>query len=537
MADTKSELVIIDNFNSEIIRSVFGWASAFISTLVNDGDNLDVETVDVFGFALSGVVIEIMSQNSTLQKKEKMFLNTCLYKFELDIFKQAVNEKKLNAFELVKAADFWDMPRLTSSLALYIVNEITELHLDNDLIYSTLFQSKFFFPEDFAQRVLYLLLLQRHARSSAFFNVWSNVNTVYVQRLINFDDFLYLYSIENEFIKHEPQNEQLMTRISYREVGFNLKILQKLKFLMALYLDKEDLIQSIVAGGIFWDYKIDSPFATLYPLLFKSYKSKQDVDIFILDNEEHEKYKSYILKMKLSFNKTIEESAIFVASGNLYVTQDDTDYEIYSFKMVETDGFILNFVFINKSIYSSLSNMVLETFDYSIAKTYYSYKNDALYVPAEIFDQYEGMCHKFGVASKREDVMSLTNSCKFFKYYNRLLHDLVRIDLSHTDKEKKHMTQFLDIKKQEFSFGFQNYFNDVSKFLRRILPRILKYSFKNVFVNEGDHCLVLQRINLYYEVFNIHLEDRFFEYTHDDIVECIFLYVLKKNNLRSTLSD
>lgn len=529
-SDANGEVVLINDFDSEIISSVFGWASAFVSTHGHNGENLEIETVDVLGFTLAGQVIEILQPKSEGREKHREFLKTCLYKFEFDLFQQATKINKINTLELVKAADFWDMPRLTSSLALYIVHQLTECQSDNDLIYSTLFKSKFFFPIEFVHRVLYLLLLRRHAGSNAYFNIWSNVKNVYEQRLINFNDFLFLYSIENEFIKCELQNEQLMSTMSYRGTGFNLKILQKLKFLMQFYLDKEDLNQSIVAGGIFWDYIIDSPFATRFPILFDIYKAKQDVDIFILDNEEHLKYNSYIFKMRFLLDKKIEENALLLASKNLYVNQDDTDYEIYSFKVVETDGLILNFVFINTNLYTSLSDMVLETFDYSIAKTYYSYKSDALYVPAEIFDQYEEMCQKFGVTSKREDVLSLTNSCKFFKYYARMLCDLVRIDLSHPDKGEIFLARFLDLKKQEFSFDFQNYFNDVRTFLKRILPRIFKYSFKNAFVNENDYSMILERINLYYEVFNIHLAEKDFEYTHDDIVECIFSYVLKKSN-------
>ena len=499
--------------------------------------NLEHETVDVLGCTLAFEQVAIVQANSAKRDKQKSFLNTCLYKFEFDLFRQAITANKINAFELVKAADFWDMPRLASSLALYIAHDLIECQADNDLIYTTLFKSKFFFPIEFSQRVLYLLLLKRHMGSSSFFNIWFNVKTVYAQRLISFKDFIFLYSIENEFIKVEPQNEQLLSTISYRKAGFNSNIQQNLKSIMHFYLDKEDLNQSIVAGGIFWDYKLDSTFASRFPLLFNNYKAKQDVDIFISDNDEHLKYKNYIFKMKFAFNKNIEENTLFVASKNLYVNQDDSDYEIYSFKVVENDGLILNFVFINTSLYTSLTDMVLETFDYSLAKTYYSYKNDALYVPAEIFDQYEEMCQKFGVASKREDVVSLTNSCKFFKYYTQLLRDLVQIDLTHPDKEKLFRARYLELKKQEFGFEFQNYFNDVRTFLKRILPRIFKYSFKNAFVHESDYCTILERINLYYEVFSIHLEQSHCEYTHEEIVDCIFIYVLKKCNLSLSINE
>jgi hypothetical protein len=349
-SDSSGDVVIIDDFNSEIISSIFGWASAFGSTLgFNDVKNLDIETVDVLDFAVAGELIEIVQPNSVDREYCRSFLNTCLYKFEFDLFQQATKTKKINIFELVKAADFWDMPRLTSSLALYIVHEMVECQSDNDQIYSTLFKSKLFFPIEFAQRVLYLLLLKRHAGSNAFFNLWTNKNSVYEQRIIDFDDFIFLYSIENEFIKFEPQNEQLMTSMSYRGAGFNLKILQKLKCLMLFYLDKEDLNESIVAGGIFWDYKIDSPFANRFPLLFNIYKAKQDVDIFILDNEEHLKYNSYIFKMTYLFNKKIEANTLFVASKNLYVNQDDTDYEIYSFKKLCIYCFDVLLVHLNES--------------------------------------------------------------------------------------------------------------------------------------------------------------------------------------------
>ena len=90
---------------------------------------------------------------------------------------------------------------------------------------------------------------------------------------------------------------------------------------------------------------------------------------------------------------------------------------------------------------------------------------------------------------------------------------------------------FLEIKREEFCSEYDYSLKFISKFLRRILPRILKYGFKNGFVQEEDSQLVSERINLFYMIFSIHLVDRYFAYTHEEIFDCIFKYVLKTKNL------
>jgi hypothetical protein len=70
---------------------------------------------------------------------------------------------------------------------------------------------------------------------------------------------------------------------------------------MEHYLDKDDLKTSLVAGGIFLNYKNDSLFGETFPSLFNLYKAKQDVDIVIQDPSNGQvddislnKFKKYI---------------------------------------------------------------------------------------------------------------------------------------------------------------------------------------------------------------------------------------------------
>jgi hypothetical protein len=47
----------------------------------------------------------------------------------------------------------------------------------------------------------------------------------------------------------------------------------------------------------------------------------------------------------------------------------------------------------------------------------------------------------------------------------------------------------------------------------------------------------LERINLYHDVFSTQLADKDFEFTNDNIVDCIFNFVLKKNNFILTYGE
>jgi hypothetical protein len=508
---------------------VFEWASVFYSKKNINLVNLDDERVDILGSISSSKCIKISSQH-TLSRGDEKELITSLFKFEFDIFQKATKDIKLNVFELVKAADYWDMQRLSSSLALYVVFELVECNFDVDRINLFLFKNVIFFPFEFAPRVLYLLLLKRHIASKCFFNIWAKIDNVYEQRSINFSDFLFLYSIENgDFIKYDRKNEQLMHCLSYKDAGFNVVIQQKVRDIMSNYLDKVDLDDSIVAGGIFWDYENESHFAKTYPLLFDVYKSNQDVDVFILDDDEHERYIHYIYKMKNHFNKTFEKD-------DKMEIEDETDYGVNSFKIIEPNGLIVNFIFVDKTNYSSLSAMVLETFDYSMVKTYYSYKNNALYMPVEIFNQYELMCQKFGKTSRRVDVFSQTSSNASFVYYKRMLCELLSFDFSFPEKSKKFIMGFMEIKREAFCSEYEHSLNCISNFLRRILPRIIKYCFKNGFVQKDDALLVFERLNLFFQVFGVHFNDRYFKFTHGEIFDCIIKYVLKTNKLSLLLN-
>jgi len=526
MFEAYDDLITIKEFDSEIITCVFQWATYFHSNQNNDAISLENDIIDIIGIKSIGIKLNVATRQNTSDRFDDRELIVGLYKFEFDLFQLATKFQKLNLFELVKAADYWDIPRLTSSLALYIVYDVVSSNMDVEQIYLCLFKSKVFIPSEFAPRVLYLLLLKRHIASNCFFNVCSNVSTVYIQRSIDFGDFVFLYSIENsDFIKYDYcHNEQLMSCMSYQDTGFSIQKQQKVRDIMSAYLDKEDLKESIVSGGIFWDYKNESHFALAYPCLFEVYKASQDVDIFILDDDEHERYIHYIYKMKNNFNKSFQNI-------KKMEIEDETDYDVNSFKIIEPDGLVVNFIFVNKYNYASLPAMLLETFDYSLVKTFYSFKCNALYMPVEIFNQYEFMCKQFGLVSRRVDVFSQTNSNASFVFYKRLLCELLNFDFSFPEKSKKNIMGFLEIKREEFCSEFDYSLKCISKFLRRSLPRIIKYGFKNGFVREEDSHLVLERINLFYQIFGHHLVDKYFAYTNEEIFDCILKYILKTNNL------
>ena len=135
MFESNDDLVRIEEFDSEIISCVFQWATYFHSNRNNDVINLENEIIDIVGIKSIGVKLPVSTHQITSDRFEDSELIVGLYKFEFDHFERARKFQKLNLFELVKVADYWDMSRLSSSLALYIVYEVVAANMNVERIY------------------------------------------------------------------------------------------------------------------------------------------------------------------------------------------------------------------------------------------------------------------------------------------------------------------------------------------------------------------------------------------------------------------
>jgi hypothetical protein len=122
------------------------------------------------------------------------------------MFEQAFQNESI--FNVVVAADFFFIERLTNSLTIYLakqlqIKQIREINLQ-------LFENNSHLPENFALKVLYQIILQKAIKNE--YNYYHNdglkqwINRkdfidAYPQRLIERCDFEFLYLINGRHIK------------------------------------------------------------------------------------------------------------------------------------------------------------------------------------------------------------------------------------------------------------------------------------------------------------------------------------------------
>ena len=92
----------------------------------------------------------------------------------------------------------------------------------------------------------------------------------------------------------------------------------------------------------------------------------------------------------------------------------DENYKIYqginAFKITLLNGDILNFIFVDSLEYPSIFSF-LNTFDFSLSKIFYSFNKDSIFIPCEIFAEYNRINCKFNLydnfKNKRIDIVDL----------------------------------------------------------------------------------------------------------------------------------
>ena len=520
--DVENEIIKISQFDTCTLNIIFGWCG-----------------------------------NMTKPFDQTKILKSDLEYWEVLWFDYATKALQQDIFNIVKAADFYDIPHLLTSLTIFIGKELQ--NKSTDLVYSLLFENPIYIPHRFGEKCLYQILAQKLECEllqinyvtlrvvNSIFSIHDCVNK-HNERWLAFDDFVFLNMLHGNHIRYDPLNVNLITDLLYQDVSLNLGHLKYVREIMKYYLNDEDLNDAMVAGGIFWDYQSESLFAKAFPSLFEEFKAKQDVDIYILDDAKNSKFSNYYdrifepsweaqrTKYNDNYNDNITKQYDYLYEN--YAENDKIYDGVNSFKIKHPDGQSINFIFISKDDYAS-TVLFLNTFDFSISKTYYSYYMDALYFPIEIFGETARMSSKYFKKIRCEDVKTIVNSVnKFAKFYELLL-ELLEFELDPDSyiayRESLHVKFNYDevIAAKEKYFlrkmtEFLNVFGGQLKLLSKCqknLHRIFKYGFKNNFKTFTDCEVTLSKIKLFYRVFKKQIDEK--NFTNENMANSIFKYILE----------
>jgi len=472
--------------------------------------------------------------------------------WELIWFDMAIKVMKQNIFEIVKAADFYDIAPLITSLGIYLGKEFQ--NEKNSFIFQQLFVNSIYLPLHFAESVMYQILLQKEEWNmlqtnfvtkrvvNPIFKIDNCVN-LYNEQLLSFRDFVFFKSLHGNHIQYDQDNEFIKNDLQYKEVSLNINQTKKVRHIMESYLLDEELNTAIVAGGCFWDYIQDSLFAKSFPNIYNNVIEKQDIDIFILDDANKTKYMHYyetIFETFLNVQKyknQKQQNERYHKYDYTIVLDSDKIYDgVDSFKISHHDGQIINFIFVSADSYAS-TILFLDTFDFSISKTYYSYETDALYLPIEIFGHTAFMCTKYQKKVPCVDVYTIMHS-KFQIFYS------VFAELCEYQLDQYGWVNFVDLSNKN-RFGLREINDAKAKYIIRrktifmvdnrhklkflggcgkMLYRIFKYGFKNNFKTNEECLLVLNKIERFYSVLKREIDENCFN--SEKLTESIFEYIL-----------
>ena len=127
MTDLDSVPIYINDFDSTTINSVFGWVQSFAVQLQSNQAIVEMNILPQIQKQLDNVIFEEYTK----------------------IFNR-------NILELVKAADYFDIQRMTDSLVVYIAKEL--MTKSNQEIYATLYGCIFYVPHKFKRNVLCVII-------------------------------------------------------------------------------------------------------------------------------------------------------------------------------------------------------------------------------------------------------------------------------------------------------------------------------------------------------------------------------------------
>ena len=125
-----------------------------------------------------------------------------------------------------------------------------------------------------------------------------------------------------------------------------------------------------VAGGIFTKY--NEHYNSVYPNVFRYLKDKQDIDVYILQSENHYKYiiEYFEKQPNFEFHNGIESS-------------DNDDSNIFLAMKCKYYNLVVNFIFLKNKALSIFD--VMKNFDFCFCKIYYEYISNEVYVSFELY--------------------------------------------------------------------------------------------------------------------------------------------------------
>jgi hypothetical protein len=315
---------------------------------------------------------------------------------------------------------------------------------------------------------------------------------------LDFVDFKFFSYLKNDYFNACYLSNDLF--IDYNFLEMNIYCKDDLRKIIESLISKNDLAVVYIAGGIFSNYTEKSPLSQKFSNLYKNFKSKQDIDLYLIDNNNvlFEKYKNkFFAKKKRVFE--IHSSLLLNPSSfnSSLINNNCTSFKIFA------KGKIINFIFLQ--IWSNFEEYI-KNFDFSVTRIYYSYRLDSIYLPVELLNRYSLF------KRPRCDLFENINSLRFHYNYKLVLKYL------EMDYEK-----FIEILRTE---NFED-FHFLATFLKVDFKRVLKYSFKYFFFSENDASLSFQKIELILYVFNDHLKN-FYDLSYFDVI----LAFIKKHKER-----
>jgi hypothetical protein len=315
---------------------------------------------------------------------------------------------------------------------------------------------------------------------------------------LDLSDFLFLSSLNNDYLNSCYFSKEIF--IEYRLLDLNLFCQKSFRKLIETLILKKDFKNTYVSGGVFSNYSDHSFLARKFTNIYQGLKAKKDIDIYLLDNKNilFDYYKKKFLKKKMNVFACCSSLSLRSPLINTSTINNDCS----SFKTI-FNGDILNFIF--PQIWSNFQTY-LKTFDFSITRIYYSYELDSIFLPIELINKYE--CFK----RPRNDLIETLNSIGF-NYINCLVRKYLEMDYDH----------FIDVLKNEV---FQD-FKILSSFLKVAFKRILKYSFKNFYLNEKDAWSGFQKLEFFLTIFKEDLCN-FYDITHMNVIAAFIKYHLNK---------
>lgn len=454
--------------------------------------------------------------------------------WEIILFEEFTKLFKRNMFELVKAADFFDIPAMLDSLVVYIVKEL--LGKDCQEIYTHLYQNNCYLPNRFKQSVLCILLTNKVQNNLVHYKheLINNQNEIsFLEKCLNkkhfsqnieYDDFSFLYKTIGNFIKYEETNAISSLKLLYPDVKLDFSGKNKYRLFIDHFIDEEDRHETMIAGGVFSEYQNESLFARNMPDVYTLMKNNKDIDLFIYDSSKQNKFQKYYEKI---YERFLETGYRQERNSLDQTTDSDKIYDgVHSFKITVLNGEKLNFIFIDKNEYPSLFSF-LNTFDFTLSKIFYSYNSDAIFVPIELFSEYNRIYWKYHIFLLFPDVFADVDGLLGIEFnkYTIPLANLLKFTF---DINKSDDFAYMSVRKLEFLNENKHILDNLCK-CSKMFYRIVKYGFKNYFKNNDEARSCYLHVNLVYKIFKNQILNNCF--TNENITDSIFSYILKKKNL------